>query len=62
MEYEGLWELARERWPRREDEGLYDYKRRLSSNVLGDIVGDLDPDTRMAFGILMGMLNIKPEE
>lgn len=62
MAHEDFWQQARERWPRRDDEGLYDYKRRVASNALGEIVRGLDPDTRMAFRILMGLLNIKPEE
>lgn len=62
MAHEEIWSQARERWPKRDDEGLYDYKRRLMSNLLGDVVKGLDPDAMLAFGILMGLLNIKPEE
>ena len=62
MAHEAFWTDARERWPRRDDEGLYDYKRRLASNLLGDIVKRLDPDTRLAFVVLMGLRNIKPED
>lgn len=62
MARDKIWSEAAERWPKREDEGLYGYKRRLASNVLADVVKGLDPDTRLAFVILMGMLDIKPED